>query len=149
MLEIKNITIRDLDGIPKKEYWVQMQLQMEVTDLDECDFLETRFKEYDSEEEFLKDGGFDTCEKIKGVIIQFSARGGPVYKYSPGDTPINLFSKWDKRLHIAPVFAIRYSNTGFEIDSVHVNHSVLWFSPGLKINSTIPVISPYSCQVFS
>ena len=34
-----------LDGIPKKEYWIQMQLQMEVCDLDECDFLETRFIE--------------------------------------------------------------------------------------------------------
>ena len=83
LVEIKNIVNREITGIPKKEYWVQMQLQMEVTDLDECDFLETRFKEYESEEEFMKDGGFDKCEKIKGVIIQFSARGGPVYKYCP------------------------------------------------------------------
>ena len=68
----------------------------------------------------------------------------PVNKNNPGETPINIFSKWDKRLQIAPVFAIRYGNTGFEIDSAHVNHSVLWLSPGLKLNSTIPVISPYS-----
>ena len=46
MLEIKNIVNREIDGIPKKEYWVQMQLQMEVCDLDECDFLETKFVEY-------------------------------------------------------------------------------------------------------
>ena len=43
LVEIKNIVNREITGIPKKEYWVQMQLQMEVTDLDECDFLETRF----------------------------------------------------------------------------------------------------------
>ena len=43
MLEIKNIVNREIDGIPKKEYWIQMQLQMEVCDLDDCDFLETKF----------------------------------------------------------------------------------------------------------
>ena len=41
MLEIKNIVNREITGIPKKEYWIQMQIQMEVWDLDECDFLET------------------------------------------------------------------------------------------------------------
>jgi len=53
MLEIKNIVNRDIDGIPKKEYWIQMQLQMETCDLGECDFLETRFKEIDEEEYIL------------------------------------------------------------------------------------------------
>ena len=43
MLEIKNIVNREINGIPKKEYWIQMQLQMEVCELDECDFLETKF----------------------------------------------------------------------------------------------------------
>ena len=43
LLEVKNPTTRILDGKVKKEYWVQMQLQMEVWDLDECDFLETVF----------------------------------------------------------------------------------------------------------
>jgi hypothetical protein len=43
MLEIKNIVNRDIDGIPKKEYWIQMQLQMETCDLNECDFLECSF----------------------------------------------------------------------------------------------------------
>ena len=38
MLEIKNPVSRKLSGVPKKDYWVQMQIQMEVWDLDECDF---------------------------------------------------------------------------------------------------------------
>jgi len=46
MLEIKNVVSREITGIPKKEYLTQMQLQMEVCDLDECDFLETKFIEY-------------------------------------------------------------------------------------------------------
>jgi len=46
MLEVKNIVNRDITGMPKMEYWIQMQVQMEVCDLNECDFLETRFTEY-------------------------------------------------------------------------------------------------------
>jgi len=82
MLEIKNIVNREITGIPKKAYWIQMQIQMEVWDLPECDFLETRFKEYEDEEAFLKDGGYD-CSKIKGIILCFHSSNGPIYKYSP------------------------------------------------------------------
>jgi putative phage-type endonuclease len=56
MLEIKNIVNREITGIPKKEYWIQTQLQMEVCDLDECDFLETKFTEYENFKEFCDDG---------------------------------------------------------------------------------------------
>ena len=87
MLEIKNIVNRDIDGIPKKEYWIQMQLQMETCDLDECDFLETRFIEYAGYTEFQADGNFlmDSNEKHKGIILFFtcSTTGKPVYCYKP------------------------------------------------------------------
>ena len=55
MLEIKNIVNRDITGIPKEEYWIQMQIQMETCNLDWCDFLETRFKEYTNESAFYSD----------------------------------------------------------------------------------------------
>jgi putative phage-type endonuclease len=55
MLEIKNIVNREITGIPKEEYWIQMQVQLETCDLDECDFLETRFKEYENESMFYSD----------------------------------------------------------------------------------------------
>ena len=58
MLEIKNPTSREITGIPKEDYWIQMQLQMETCNLNECDFLETVFKEYETEEEFMADGTF-------------------------------------------------------------------------------------------
>jgi putative phage-type endonuclease len=80
MLEIKNIVNREIDGIPKKEYWIQMQLQMEVCDLDECDFLETKFTEYDNAEAFYN----DDSDKRKGVIMYFHTKNGsPFYKYMP------------------------------------------------------------------
>jgi len=79
MLEIKNIVNREITGIPKEEYWIQMQVQMETCNLNECDFLETQFSEYESEEEFLQ----DTSDKLKGLMIYFMENGKPLYKYMP------------------------------------------------------------------
>ena len=92
MLEIKNIVNRDIDGVPLEEYWIQMQLQMQVCKCTECDFLETRFKEYADEEEFLKDAATDfdnefhltAARTLKGVFSYFIKDGGtPVYYYAP------------------------------------------------------------------
>ena len=80
MLEIKNIVNREITGIPKEEYWIQMQLQMEVCDLDECDFLETKFVEYSGEQEYLE----DTTVEFKGIILYFHTKdGAPFYVYKP------------------------------------------------------------------
>ena len=79
LIEIKNVVNREITGIPKLEYWIQMQLQMETCNLDECDFLETKFREYETEEEYLN----DECE-YKGVIMYFSYKNGiPKYIYKP------------------------------------------------------------------
>ena len=97
MLEIKNIVNREINGNPKKEYWIQMQLQMEVCDLNECDFLETKFIEYPDAKSYqddsivssldgenfnsyitTKDGGY------KGMIIHFYKNDGNIhYEYMP------------------------------------------------------------------
>jgi len=82
MLEIKNVVSREINGIPKKEYWVQMQLQMEVCDLDECDFLETKFTEYSDFDSYKND--VISSDKIKGIIIYFHTKEGkPFYVYKP------------------------------------------------------------------
>jgi putative phage-type endonuclease len=79
MLEVKNIVNREITGIPKMEYWVQMQLQMAVCELNECDFLETRFTEYETKEAFDTD-----IHKYKGLMILFiNENGKPIYEYAP------------------------------------------------------------------
>lgn len=83
MVEIKNIFNREITGIPKQEYWIQTQIQMETCDLDECDFVETRFKEYVDERSFYEDD-----EHIyKGVILAFhhitTSSGATIYRYMP------------------------------------------------------------------
>ena len=102
MVEVKNPTTRELTGIPKKEYWIQMQLQMEVWDFEECDFLETVFKQYDTFEEYLADGDSVTRtanNKRKGIIIRFYDGEQPIYKYPPVDISKEEFNSWyDKTL---------------------------------------------------
>jgi putative phage-type endonuclease len=105
MLEIKNIVNREINGIPKKEYWIQMQLQMEVCDLDECDFLETKFTEYSSSIEFTNDRFIDEETgnedltlskdgKMRGIIMHFQAKEGkPFYSYKP----LNIINNDDIR----------------------------------------------------
>ncbi len=98
MLEIKNIVNRVINGIPKMEYWIQMQLQMETCDLNECDFLETKFVEYNSEDEFLADGTFThTADgKIKGIMMLFSYDGVLHYEYAPLGIPEVDYEAWEE-----------------------------------------------------
>ena len=98
LLEIKNpCSDRKLDGIPKKIYWIQMQIQMEVWDLDECDFLETVFKDYENEEAFYNDGETYTRTAMglrKGIIIHFYHNEKPHYEYTPVDISKKEFDTW-------------------------------------------------------
>ena len=65
MLEIKCPYSRKLSSYPPIYYWVQCQIQMEVCNLDECDFLECNIKEISLTE-------FNNLENIQyyGIIIE-------------------------------------------------------------------------------
>tara|TARA_B100000795_G_scaffold267496_1_gene252441 strand:- start:13393 stop:14838 length:1446 start_codon:yes stop_codon:yes gene_type:complete len=100
LLEIKNpVSDRLLNGIPKKDYWIQMQMQMEVWCLDECDFLETRFKTYENEEAFYKDGTFKKTgdNKYKGIVLQFYDGCEPIYEYPPFQINKKDFDEWSDK----------------------------------------------------
>jgi putative phage-type endonuclease len=71
MLEIKCPTSRDITGFIPEYYHAQVQGQLEVCDLEYCDFVECKISEYASGEEYWADGdnyyqdnGFE-----KGVVI--------------------------------------------------------------------------------
>ena len=102
MLEIKNVVSRKITGIPKKEYWIQMQLQMEVCDLDECDFLETKFLEYEDYSSFIEDGTFThtSSGKQKGLIVMYvhQTENIPKYHYLPLNSTQEDCEKWEQSL---------------------------------------------------
>ena len=150
MLEIKNIVNRNITGVPLKAYWVQMQLQLEVCDLEECDFLETRFKEYSNYDEFISDSEEDQNlftktrnNKLKGIILYFIDRSGvPVYEYKPLDMDHEEYIKtWE------PEMRYKHETQGHrlmwplywwleEVSCVLVERNRLWFSQVInKISS--------------
>lgn len=104
MLEIKNVVSREITGIPKEDYWIQMQIQMEVCHLPECDFLETKFLEYENESAFDADSNKENDEtkwnfnldgKRRGVIVYFIKNDKPFYEYAPLTiTTKPDFEKW-------------------------------------------------------
>jgi putative phage-type endonuclease len=104
MLEIKNVVSREITGIPKEDYWIQMQIQMEVCRLPECDFLETKFVEYEDECAFDADSNKENDEtkwnynlegKRRGVIVYFIKDDKPIYEYAPLEITTKMeFNQW-------------------------------------------------------
>ena len=89
MLEIKCPKSRKLNGYVPEYYFYQVQGQLEVCELELCDFLECKITEYKSKEEFSGDV-IKTRNQLyrengneKGVVIELydNNKGGLVYKY--------------------------------------------------------------------
>lgn len=83
MLEIKCPYVRQIkttgeiiDNICPKYYWIQVQLQLECCDLEECDFWQCELREYPSRDEFIEDTlpeepfRSKTTKFEKGCVIQ-------------------------------------------------------------------------------
>ena len=138
MIEIKNVVSREITGIPKMEYWIQMQLQMEVCNLYECDFLETKFVEYLNEEEYID----DTSSKYKGFIMQFCKNNEVHYEYPPFNLnnihseDYNVWIKMQLNLNKDKIFVKNLYWKLEVISCVLVLRNKLWFknvSPYIEI----------------
>ena len=87
MLEIKCPYSRKIiDGVIPDKYRMQIQGQLAVCKLKECDYIECIFKSIESEEDYLK---LDNTTINHGVIAEFyNSKGEYVYYYSdPNKTP--------------------------------------------------------------
>jgi len=150
MVEIKNIVNREITGKPKEEYWIQTQIQMEVCDLDECDFVETRFKEYDNETDYIADQvsssstGYTVKGNEKGIILWFQTSPAltyqgyvsqpiQLYEYAPIGVTVEEYDIWE-----AAVFAKHQRDRNIWVRTIYwyldeyscvlVRRNRLWFS---------------------
>ena len=144
LIEVKNIVNREINGIPSETYWVQMQIQMEVCDINECDFFETRIKEYDNQSDFLSS---DSSIK-KGIILYFVSKkdmgSKPYYIYMPLDIIVINSEKWideKKKEYIDyALYTIIYWYLD-EFSCIYVERNKKWFQSLLpKINEIWNII---------
>jgi putative phage-type endonuclease len=116
MLEIKCPKSREITGVPPGYYWIQVQGQLEICDLEVCHFIECRIKECTYEDEYLelwKERAEEVAnhEFFLGIAIEyldkqtFKDTGNTVYSfvYSPVNTiqtaeQIKAFRKEQKAL---------------------------------------------------
>jgi putative phage-type endonuclease len=86
MLEIKCPYKRKIDGHIVDQYLYQMQGQLAVCALNECDFLECAFKEYIDEDDFWEDLDETECfsEDLmeKGIVLHIHNHSEKKYIYS-------------------------------------------------------------------
>ena len=135
MIEIKNVVNRELTGIPKRDYWVQMQMQMEVCNLPVCDFLECQFLEYGSWSEADADGTFTqtTKGKPKGAFLMLwsPAQKTNRYFYPPlALTTLAEYSAWEDKVReenpeLEWVQRVRWRLEDFSL--VTVDRNKAWF----------------------
>lgn len=131
MLEVKNIVNREINGNPKMEYWVQMQLQMEVCELNECDFLETRFQEYPDQATFEADAE----TPYKGMLMLFmTSSGKPVYEYAPLELDLAELETWQEAMMDKNPSLMWLKNIYWKLDQlscVLVLRNKAWFAAAL------------------
>lgn len=91
LVEIKVPYTRIPTGKPSRQYYIQMQTQMEVFDLDVCDFVECNIREYANEKEYELDVDENNSQLTKngyekgliGRIGYNTADPMNEYKYPP------------------------------------------------------------------
>ena len=97
MLEIKCPYSREINGKIPEDYYAQIQGQLEVCDLDYCDYLECKIKEYTNYEEFESDIHTNNSNNNEyGSIIEiFNIKeNGVKYLYSKLCPTIEEFTIW-------------------------------------------------------
>ena len=96
MLEIKCLFSRRLTGVPKWNYWVQCQLQMEVCDLPYCDFFECVINENNTRNEFFNKIENKTMKNnYYGIVLEYEDNNGiSKYIYSSLGESVKTLEHW-------------------------------------------------------
>lgn len=126
MLEIKCPPKRNFTNEVPRHYWMQMQGQLESCNLEECDFLQVKFIEYLSEQDYITDvyleegivkEGYSSNHLPKGLLIAFirnNLEGNPTIQYEYGE----FYSSYDELKKWSDNILNKYKLDGYQYDSV-------------------------------
>lgn len=143
MVEIKCPPKREITGEPPIYYWIQVQGQLEVCELDRCDFLECKIEEYSLDEDYFNDNykGNYFCNELgleKGITILFYDKKteGTVYVHSKLGMNRKEYIKWkDEEIKKAKENSMIYEETTYwkltEVSCVPIYRDQSWFEGNL------------------
>ena len=123
MLEIKCPFKRKIDGSVPEQYWMQIQGQLEVCNLNECDYVECKLIEYKNEKQFLEDtftdGILSNDFTEKGCIIEY--KDNSITKYLYNDINITALEviNWKKDIISKFDFTVEYSIKFWKLKEYH------------------------------
>ena len=145
MLEIKCPYSRKITGIVPHHYWIQIQLQLEVCNLDLCDFLECKIVEYKNIKEYNEDtdtsneNQYKTKDnKEKGAVLTYITPDGEnKYYHSELCLSEKEILVWEKEIEDkVPRCWTKKTITYWKFDfisCVRVLRDTKWFSEKLPI----------------
>jgi putative phage-type endonuclease len=121
MLEIKCPFRRQINGAIPDQYWMQIQGQLEVCNLEECDYLECKLVEYKNENEFLEDthSEIKTLTKNlneKGLLIEYKENEERKYLYSELNMNNDEILKWKENVISKFDFTIEFDVTYWRLN---------------------------------
>ena len=139
LLEIKNPVSRQIKGIPKKEYWVQMQLQMAVIQ----DFTSVIFLKHNLKNMRQKKNSFRMAtipehlmakERVLSSVLMMEKV--PIYKYPPLDLDKKECEQWieeqiEENSHLSWIKNSYWKLDNYSCISVRFNPE--WFEQALPI----------------
>lgn len=99
MIEIKCPYRRVIDGSIPEQYYYQIQGQLDVCDLEECDYVECAFREYSTLQDYFEDSDendvYTNNMKEKGIFYEFITDTSNVeYIYSPFLCEKSVLNVW-------------------------------------------------------
>ena len=139
MIEIKCPPKREITGDPPLYYWIQVQIQLEVCELDRCDFMECKIEEYSNSDEYFADIN-DNRGNEKGIVLEFLNKKtmSAVFIYSKIDMNFAEYEVWSKEEReklLRSNSDIIYSDTLFwklvDVSCVPVYRDKKWFEMNL------------------
>jgi len=117
MVEIKCPPKRKFTKTVPHHYWMQVQGQLEVCNLDECDFFQVKLEEYDSFEEYCKDTfsdegiyteGRTASNYPKGVTVTYKIEDKLSYVYCPFNKTNQFYQDWIKEQPTENVHEVKW-----------------------------------------
>lgn len=113
LVEIKCPISRVIDGMVPIEYAIQVQIQLEVLNMEECDYCEFKFQEFTSKELYLQSENPE-----RGITLSITDEGGE---------QLYINSEFAIQGEFAEDWIVRHTEHFLHNPNIHLNKIYFWY----------------------